>query len=59
MAKYRVDIEWSGYSRGVSSYEVEAESAEEAGDNYYEGECTSEITVRDDRDSDVSKVTLL
>lgn len=46
--KFKVQVEWSGYSRGYSVYEVEAESEEEALECYYEGNQIECNVVRDD-----------
>ena len=46
--KFKVQVEWSGYSRGYSVYEVEAESEEEALECYYEGNQIERNVVRDD-----------
>jgi len=59
MNKYEVDVDWAGYSRGYSTYIVEAESEEEAMNSYYLGEKIEHETVRDDTDSEVSSVTLI
>ena len=49
---YVVEVEWSGYSRGYSTYEVEAESKEDAMENYdYGREIHREIR-RDDTESE-------
>lgn len=56
MTKYLVETEWSGYSRGISSYEVEADNPEEAEELWYEGKMIHNITVRDDRENDVTCV---
>ena len=54
---FTVQVEWSGYSRGYTVYEVEASSEEEAKENYYEGEQISREVVRDDTEAqDVSIV---
>ncbi len=46
--KFTVQVEWSGYSRGYTVYEVEAFSEEDAKENYYEGNEISREVVRDD-----------
>lgn len=51
MPKFLVTRDWSGYSRGYTTYEVEAESAEEARDNYYSGEQVEHEVVRDDTET--------
>lgn len=45
---FTVQVEWSGYSRGYTVYEVEAFSEEDAKENYYEGKQISREVVRDD-----------
>ncbi|AUR93176.1 coil containing protein [Vibrio phage 1.184.A._10N.286.49.A5] len=49
--KYQVRVEWSGYSRGYSVYEVEAESEDEAKEICYEGDKLEHVVVRDDTES--------
>ena len=48
---FKVRVEWSGYSRGYSVYEVEADSKEEALENYYEGNQIEREVVRDDTEA--------
>ena len=49
MPKFKVKVEWSGYSRGFSEYLVEADSQQEALEIYDEvGELVNTQTVRDD-----------
>ena len=49
--KYKVSVEWGGFSRGTSIWLVEADSVEEAEDNYYDGEMISKTVVRDDTEA--------
>ena len=52
--KYTFERNWSGYSRGIDTIEVEADSLEEAKDKVdyaYAGEYERNI-VRDDTDKD-------
>ena len=49
--KFKVQVEWSGYSRGYSIYEVEAENEDHAKEIYYEGKKIEHETVRDDTES--------
>lgn len=49
--KFKVQVEWSGYSRGYSVYEVEAENEEEALECYYEGNQIERNVVRDDTEA--------
>ncbi len=46
--KFKVRVEWSGYSHGYSIYEVEADSEDEAIENWCEGIKIESTTVRDD-----------
>jgi hypothetical protein len=48
---FKVQVEWSGYSRGYSVYEVEAESEEQAKEMYYEGNRIEREVVRDDTET--------
>lgn len=48
MKSYNVKVEWSGYSRGVAEYCVEAESEEDAEENWMCGELVNSTTIRDD-----------
>jgi len=57
--KYRVVVYWSGYSRGGSEYIVEAESEEDAMENYDVGERTLHYTNRDDTESASLSATLI
>ena len=45
---YDVETEWSGYSRGYSVHRVEAESEQEAKENWWDGKRIAHETVRDD-----------
>lgn len=56
MKKFIVETVWSGYCRGVAKYEVEAETAEEAEENWYDGVEIERYVVRDDTESDVVEV---
>ena len=49
---FKVKVEWSGYSRGYSVYEVEASSEEEAKENYYDGNKVVHNVTRDDRENE-------
>ena len=59
MNKYRVELEWSGYSRGYAIYEVEAESEEAAMEDHWSGVEVERETVRDDTDSEVISAELI
>lgn len=52
MKKFKVTFDWSGYSRGHSAYEVEAETAEKAIENWYDGDEIEHVVVRDDTERD-------
>lgn len=45
---FEVEVEWSGYSRGISTYRVKAATAREAMESWGEGERISHRVVRDD-----------
>lgn len=51
MKEYKVVREYSGYVRGSITYNVMAESEEEALQNWYSGEEVSNDIVRDDTDT--------
>ncbi len=58
MAKFKVEVEWSGYSRGYSVYLVEADTKEEAEEiGIFDGERIKYEVVRDDTEKEVVKVT--
>ncbi|UGO50054.1 hypothetical protein RGZ1_23 [Morganella phage vB_MmoM_Rgz1] len=48
--KYKVTVPFSGYVRGYQTYLVEAESEQEALDDYWSGELIEDEIVRDDRE---------
>lgn len=54
MPKYHVDVEWSGYSRGTATYEVEAESEADAIENWWDGKEIKRTVIRDDTDVEKS-----
>lgn len=56
MPKYEIGTVWSGYSRGVSTYIVEADSEEEARELWYKGEKTHNEVVRDDRETEIQSI---
>jgi hypothetical protein len=56
MKKYKVVLEWSGYSRGITEYLVEAESEEEAREIWYKGTQTYHEVVRDDTEKEIESV---
>lgn len=59
MPKFKVDIVWSGYCRGIASYEVEAMDKDEAAENWWDGKEINRETIRDDTDSEVMGVELI
>ena len=57
MKSYDVKVEWSGYSRGIATYRIDAESEEEAKELFIEGELRDRVTMRDDTEvQDVIKI---
>jgi len=56
MKRYRVQTEWSGYSRGLATFEVEAECESDAGIDFHYG-IISQDTIRDDTEHEVVSVT--
>lgn len=52
MPKFEVTQEWSGYSRGLTVYEVEASSEEEARKAWWSGKEIFSETIRDDTETD-------
>ncbi len=59
MPKFSVAIEFTRYSRGYEVYEVEAETEEQAKDDYWSGELIDQHASRDDWDREVSEITLI
>ncbi len=59
MNKYLVEVEWSGYSRGYASYEVDAENEEAASKDYMSGKETERDVVRDYTEKEDSAVSLV
>ena len=59
MAKYSVEVEWAGYSRGSSTYVVEAGSEDEAKERWFTGQETERETVRDDTEGEANEATLI
>ena len=59
MPKYEVKTTWSGYSRGTSTYIVEAESEEEAKELFCMGERKQHVVVRDDTENEIESVKQL
>lgn len=56
MPKYLLNTTWSGYSRGIAQFAVEADSAEEAEEMWCEGERLFKETMRDDTEHEVDTV---
>ena len=52
MKKWTVEVQWSGYSRGISTYIVEAETEEDAKENWWDGERVAHKVVRDDTEGE-------
>lgn len=50
--KYKVTVPFAGYVRGYQTYLVEAESEQEALNDYWSGELIEDEIVRDDRERD-------
>lgn len=50
MAKFRAEVDYQGYVRGCKTYEVEADSLEQAIDMYEYGELVENNVIRDDTD---------
>jgi hypothetical protein len=48
---YTVTREWYGYSRGFTTYKIEADSEEDAVESYCYGEEVSHQVVRDDTET--------
>lgn len=59
MPKYKVEVNWGGYSRGTSVWEVEAENEEEADEMYFMGKRVEHKVVRDDTEGEVESVSEL
>ena len=56
MRKYKVNITWSGYSRGESTYIIKADSEDEARELYYEGDRVTHSVVRDDTENEIETI---
>jgi len=59
MAKYNVYMSWEGYSRGISTYIVEADSEEEAKENWNCGYEVYRETHMDGTDCEVESAELI
>lgn len=59
MNKYKVRVDWAGYSRGVATYEVYADSEKDARDSYWDGSLIHRDVVRDDTEDEIIKVEKL
>jgi len=57
MPKFKVQTEWSGYSRGTVTYLVEAKDEESAKETWYDGEEIERDVVRDDTENEIVSVT--
>ena len=56
MKKYKVSVEWSGYSRGTAIYEVYAEDEEDAREIYWSGRRVSNSINRDDTEREIVEI---
>lgn len=59
MPKFEIKTEWSGYSRGTSTYIVEADNKTEAEKLWYRGEQIQHEVVRDDTENEIQSVKQL
>lgn len=59
MPKFKIILEWSGYSRGTEIRIVEAETEEEAREIWYEGKQVDRQIVRDDTESEIDSIVKL
>jgi len=50
--KYLVKFALGGPCRGYQTWEVEADSEDDAKEMFYEGTCIEDVIVRDDRERD-------
>ena len=57
MKHFKVETEWSGYSRGVATYEFWAVDEEEARERYGEGLRVEYRVVRDDTEREILEIT--
>ena len=57
MPKFEVIVDWSGYSRGVSSYIIEAKNEEDARERWWENVPIHREIIRDDTDKEINSVT--
>ena len=58
MKTFIVETEWAGYSRGNATYEVEANSAEEAEQEWDMWAERSRNVVRNDQEEEVTSVSI-
>lgn len=56
MPMYRIFTEWSGYSRGNAIYEIKAKNEKEARELRWKGDLIKRTVVRDDTESEITKV---
>lgn len=54
---FELKVEWTGYCRGTSTYQVEADSKEEAEESLHKGKRTHHDVVRDDTEKDIVSIT--
>ena len=58
MPKYLVHTTWSGYSRGIATYLVEADNEEAAKEGWWSGEKCYRTTQRRDTEHEVDEVEI-
>jgi len=59
MQTFRVYVNWSGYSRGKSVYDVKANDIDEARETWYEGYRISHTVVRDDTEAEIEEILVI
>lgn len=59
MPKFNVEVSYAGYSRGYQNFLVEAESAEEAMQNFWRGQETDTNEMRNDWDREANSAELV
>ena len=59
MQTFRVYVNWSGYSRGKSVYDVKANDIDEAREIWYEGFRISHTVVRDDTEAEIEEILVI
>lgn len=56
MPKYKIEVDWTGYSRGIATYTIDAENEDEARELYNEGEQINHQVIRDDTEDEIVKI---